>query len=192
MRDSTPRRELPPETKAYAVGAMQARESQYIFAKRLPVTQGVLNILLARTKERSEASKLPLWDPHLYELEPGRGPDNTPLTVQQKNAVIALAAQNKDTREKQSWQAISDGDFDHLQLPKPLTVTSFENLMYEACYARRAPGFKPMLSEAQIRRHFEWAQQRAEGAPRPSGPRGPQRARRCRCEQPSLGVGKTP
>ncbi|KAK7177685.1 hypothetical protein PSPO01_16270 [Paraphaeosphaeria sporulosa] len=117
----TARRELAPETKAYAVGAMTAGVSQYSLTKELPVTQAGLSWLLARTRERSEVSKFPLWDPHLYAAEPGRGPQEQPLTQEQKHAVIAVATLSKDSREKQSWQAIADGDFDHLQLPKPLS-----------------------------------------------------------------------
>ncbi|KAF9728428.1 hypothetical protein PMIN01_13561 [Paraphaeosphaeria minitans] len=67
----TDRRELPPETKAYAVGAMSAGVSRYNLAKKLSITQSDLSRLLTRTKERSEASKLPLWDPQLYATEPG-------------------------------------------------------------------------------------------------------------------------
>ncbi|KAF1964536.1 hypothetical protein BU23DRAFT_521022, partial [Bimuria novae-zelandiae CBS 107.79] len=57
----------------------------------------------------------------------------------------------------QSWQAVADGDFDHLQLPMPLSVRSFENLTYEAGYGRKAPGRKPMLEDAQKKRRLEWA-----------------------------------
>ncbi|KAF1980085.1 hypothetical protein BU23DRAFT_548283 [Bimuria novae-zelandiae CBS 107.79] len=150
----TPHRELLPESKAYAVGAMSAGVSQYSLAKKLPITQAGLSRLFTRTKERSEASKLPLWDPHLYEIEPGRGGQEYPLTTEQKDAVIAVATQDRDAREKPSWEAIADGDFDYLHLPKPLSVSKFENIMYEAGYARRAPGFKPTLDNAQRERRL--------------------------------------
>ncbi|KAF1976017.1 hypothetical protein BU23DRAFT_411509, partial [Bimuria novae-zelandiae CBS 107.79] len=153
----TARRELPAATKGYAVGAMAAGVSQNSLAKQLPVAQGSLSKLFARTKERAEASKLPLWDSHLYETEPGRGAPEKLLTAEQKDAVIAIATQNREAREKQSWQAISDGDFDHIQLPTRLSVSSFENIMYEAGYARRAPGFKPTLDDAQRKRRLQWA-----------------------------------
>ncbi|KAF1973501.1 hypothetical protein BU23DRAFT_554127, partial [Bimuria novae-zelandiae CBS 107.79] len=92
----TARRELPPETKAYAVGAMSAGVSQYSLAKQLPVTQATLSKLLARTRERSEASKLPLWDPYLYETEVGRGGQDIDFSPEQKAAIIAVATQNKE------------------------------------------------------------------------------------------------
>ncbi|KAH8725976.1 hypothetical protein GQ44DRAFT_706225, partial [Phaeosphaeriaceae sp. PMI808] len=99
-----------------------------------------LSKLYARTKERAEASQLPLWDPHLYDTEPSRGRQNIALSEAQKKAVIAVATQNKETREKQSWQAIADGDFDYLNLLIELSITSFENIIYKAGYGRRAPG----------------------------------------------------
>ncbi|KAF1969062.1 hypothetical protein BU23DRAFT_557913 [Bimuria novae-zelandiae CBS 107.79] len=136
---------------------MSAGVSQYNLAKKLSITQSGLSRLLTRTKERSEASKLPLWDPQLYATEPGRGPPEQPLSQEQKDAIIAVATQGRDTREKQSSQAISDGDFDHLNLPIKLSVTRFENIMYEAGYARRAPGFKPTLDDVQRERRFQWA-----------------------------------
>ncbi|KAF1973165.1 hypothetical protein BU23DRAFT_640831 [Bimuria novae-zelandiae CBS 107.79] len=135
---------------------MSAGVSQYSLAKQLPVTQGALSKLLARTRERSEASKLPLWDPYLYETEVGRGGQDIDFSPEQKAAIIAIATQNKEAREKQSWQAVADGDFDHLQLPRPLSVSSFENIMYEAGYGRKAPGRKPMLDNAQKKRRLEW------------------------------------
>ncbi|KAH8714045.1 hypothetical protein GQ44DRAFT_713481 [Phaeosphaeriaceae sp. PMI808] len=126
---------------------MEGGASQRQLAKQLPVTQGALSKLYARTKERAEASQLPLWDPHLYDTEPGRGRQNMPLSEAQKKAVIAVATQNKETREKQSWQAIVDGDFNYLNLPTELSITSFENIIYEARYRRRALGRKLTLND---------------------------------------------
>ncbi|KAF1973223.1 hypothetical protein BU23DRAFT_386562, partial [Bimuria novae-zelandiae CBS 107.79] len=153
----TARRELPPETKAYAVGAMTAGVSQWRLAKQLPITQSALSKLLLRTQARSEESKLPLWDPHLYETDVGRSRPEIELSPEQKAAIIAVATQDKEAREKQSWQAIADGDFDHLRLPIKLSVTTFENLMYQSGYGRRAPGRKPTLNDAQRKRRLEWA-----------------------------------
>ncbi|KAF1967914.1 hypothetical protein BU23DRAFT_481887, partial [Bimuria novae-zelandiae CBS 107.79] len=76
---------------------------------------------------------------------------------EQKAAIIAVATQDKEAREKQSWQAIADGDFDHLGLPIKLSVTTFENLMYQSGYGRRAPGRKPTLNDAQRKHRLEWA-----------------------------------
>ncbi|KAF1964537.1 hypothetical protein BU23DRAFT_561846, partial [Bimuria novae-zelandiae CBS 107.79] len=75
------RRELPPETKAYSVGAMSAGVSQYSLAKQLP---------------RSEVSEFPLWDPYLYETEVGRGGQDIDFSPEQKAAIIAIATQNKE------------------------------------------------------------------------------------------------
>lgn len=156
-KPKTSRRELSKEEKAYAMGWMNAGGSQYALAKTMPVTQGALSKLKKRTEERAEAAKLPFHDPHLYDTEPGRGPHFWPLLNEQKKAVIAVATQNSETREKQSWQAIEDGDFDHLNLPTQLNVTSFENIMYEAGYGRRAPGRKPTLNNEQKTCRHHWA-----------------------------------
>ncbi|KAF1980045.1 hypothetical protein BU23DRAFT_548249 [Bimuria novae-zelandiae CBS 107.79] len=77
----TARRELPPETKAYA----------YNLAKQLPGTKGALSKLLTRTQERLEALKLPLWDPYLYKTEVGRGGQDINFSPEQKDAIIAIA-----------------------------------------------------------------------------------------------------
>ncbi|KAF1979805.1 hypothetical protein BU23DRAFT_549001, partial [Bimuria novae-zelandiae CBS 107.79] len=82
----TTRRELPPKTKAYAVGAMSAGVSHYSLAKQLPVTQGALSKLLTRTREH----------PHLYETEVGRGGQDIDFSPEQKAAINAVATQNKE------------------------------------------------------------------------------------------------
>lgn len=115
--------------KAFAVGAITAGASQYL-AKQLPVTQGSLSKLSARPKEHAEASGLPLWDPYIHETELGRGTKVMAFSAAQKDPVFAIATQNKEAREKQDLQAIVDGDFTNLDLPRSLTITGFENIMY--------------------------------------------------------------
>lgn len=41
-----------------------------------------------------------------------------------------------------------------------MSVTTFENVMYEAEYARRRPGWKPPLTPAQEQEIYEWALKR--------------------------------
>jgi hypothetical protein len=83
----------------------------------MPVTQGALSKLKKRIEERAEAAKLPFHDPHLYDTEHGRRSHFWPLLDEQRKVVIAVATHNSKTREKQSWQAIEDGEFNYLNLP---------------------------------------------------------------------------
>jgi transposase len=77
------------------------------------------------------------------------------LTPEQKQAIIAITTSDRAHREKESFQAIKDGDFNEI-LPD-ISITTFENVMYEAGYARRKPGWKPSLSPHQQKVRYEWA-----------------------------------
>jgi hypothetical protein len=69
--------------------------------------------------------------------------------------IIAITTQNRSHREKESWQAIDDGDYSGV-LPN-LSISTLENIMYEAGYSRRKPGWKPPLTPAQERERYQWA-----------------------------------
>jgi hypothetical protein len=77
------------------------------------------------------------------------------LTQEQKDAIIALVTSSRDNREKEAWQAICDGNFDEI-VPK-MSITTFENVMCEAGYARRRPGWKPALTPEQEKERYVWA-----------------------------------
>ena len=77
------------------------------------------------------------------------------LTQEQKDQIVALVTSSRVNREKESWQAITHGDFNEIA-PK-MSVTAFENVMYEAGYARRRPAWKPQLTPTQEQERHEWA-----------------------------------
>ena len=51
---------------------------------------------------------------------------------------VALVTSSRNNREKESWQAIADGDFNEI-VPR-ISVTTFKNIIYEYGYACRRPG----------------------------------------------------
>ena len=76
-------------------------------------------------------------DEILYENDLGRGRSKL-LTRGQKDRVVALVTSSRNNREKESWQAIADGDFNEI-VPR-ISVTTFKNIIYEYGYACRRPG----------------------------------------------------
>ncbi|KAF1972838.1 hypothetical protein BU23DRAFT_568679 [Bimuria novae-zelandiae CBS 107.79] len=131
----TSRTEMSAVQRAFVVGAIVASRDGYASAnalsKRMPQTQSGLSRLVQR-----------------------RGRDEI-LTQEQKDAIIAIATSTRNNREKQSWQAIKDGDFK--DVAPEISVTTFENVMYEAGYSRRRPGWKPPLTPNQERERYRWA-----------------------------------
>ena len=84
----------------------------------------------------------------------GRG-RNTLLNQEQKDAIINITTSCRNNREKESWQAIRDGNFNDI-VPS-ISISTFENVMYEAGFARKKPGWKPHLTEAQKQERLQWA-----------------------------------
>jgi hypothetical protein len=78
------------------------------------------------------------------------------LTQEQKDTIIRLTIQSQQHREKESWQAIADGDFENAGLPK-ISITLHQNVMYAAGYARCRPGWKPHLTPEQEQVRYKWA-----------------------------------
>ena len=104
--------------------------------------------------DKAEELSVQLWDEVLYENNLGRGRSKL-LTQEQKDAIIALVTSSRNNREKESWQAIHDGDFN--EIVPSMSVTTFENVMYEAGYARRRPGWKPALTPEHEKERYAWA-----------------------------------
>jgi hypothetical protein len=69
---------------------------------------------------------------------------------------VELTIASQKSRENESWQAIKDRDFVNAGLPK-FSVSLHENIMYNAGYARRRPGWKLPLNDKQKRERLEWA-----------------------------------
>jgi hypothetical protein len=154
----TNRTELSRTARAFAVGALTALRGDYATQRDLARTMGraqsSLSELLSRVETKAEDRTLAIWDDSLYDTSPGRGRDRL-LTQHQKAQIIAIVTSSQETREKESWQAIADGDFESI-VPK-ISCTTFENVMYEAGYARRRPGWRPHLTPQQERARYEWA-----------------------------------
>ncbi|KAF1995096.1 hypothetical protein P154DRAFT_556935 [Amniculicola lignicola CBS 123094] len=96
------------------------------------ISQSGVSRLVERVKERAEASGLSIDDPSLYDNDFGRA-----------------------HREKNSRQAIKDGDSKAIM--DSISVSTFENVMYEAGYSRKAPGFRPPLTEDEKQKRYKWA-----------------------------------
>ena len=77
------------------------------------------------------------------------------MSPEQKDAIINIVTSSRNNREKKSWKAINDGDSDNIVTR--MSITTFENVMYEAGYARRNPGWKPPLTLEQERERYLWA-----------------------------------
>ena len=56
------------------------------------------------------------------------------LTRKEKDEIISIATSSRSAREKESWQAIAHGDFDSID--PEISITTFENVIYKAGYAR--------------------------------------------------------
>ncbi len=77
------------------------------------------------------------------------------MTQEQKDVIVALVASSRNNRETEALQAIHDGDFDAI-VPR-MSITTFENVKYEAGYTRRRPGWKPALTPEQEKERHVWA-----------------------------------
>ena len=154
----TNRTELSACARAFAMGALMGMRGIYASQGQLSSamgrSKGTLTMLSQRVVKKSEELNVQLWDEILYKNDQGRG-RSLLLTQEQKDRIIALVTSSRANREKESWQAIAHGDFDEI-VPK-MSITTFENVMYEAGYARRRPGWKPRLTREQEEERYEWA-----------------------------------
>lgn len=154
----TNRTEMSVVERAIAVGALTAMRGDYATQRDLARTmgrqQGSLSKLLHRVEAKANNKTCAIWDEILYENDLGRGRSRL-LTQKQKEDIIRIATASRSAREKESWQAITHGDFESV-VPK-MSITTFENVMYEAGFARRRPGWKPHLTDEQEQVRYEWA-----------------------------------
>jgi hypothetical protein len=89
-----------------------------------------------RIEKRVEEAGLDIWDESLYKNESGRRQKEL-LSEEQKECIIEITTSSRANREKESWQAIADGDFKDV-IPK-ISTTTFENVIYNASYSRQKP-----------------------------------------------------
>jgi hypothetical protein len=117
--------------------------SQQDLANTIGRTQQGISKLVKRIEQKAADLSVALWDEILYESNLGRGRPAL-LTQEQKDQTITIVTSTRENRKNESWQAIAHGDFSYI-LPS-MSITTFENVMYEAGYARRRPGWKPKLT----------------------------------------------
>ncbi|KAF2627244.1 hypothetical protein BU25DRAFT_468862 [Macroventuria anomochaeta] len=110
---------------------------------------------LAKVKERALELSTCITDPQCYDFPSNRG-HKPKLSQEQQDLIIKITTSTQNTREKESWQAIADGDFENQGLPK-ISVTLHQNVMYNAGYAQRRPGWKPHLTPEQEQERYKWA-----------------------------------
>jgi hypothetical protein len=150
----TPRTEIPPETRAFIAGAVLfGNAKQHTLAAALQRPQGTISKVLNRIKDKAESGGFDLWDPIVYENDIGRGRPEL-LTRVQKDEIIRITTQDRNHREQEAWQAIQKRNFD--AVAPNISVSTLENVMYEAGYKRRKPGWKPPLSPSQRRERLKW------------------------------------
>ena len=123
------------------MGAISALRGDYAsindLAKSMCRSNPALCKLQKRIDSKAEALGTKLWDQVNYSNESGCG-RSVLLTQDQKDCIIKLVTSSRDYREKEAWQAIEDGDFKHI-VPE-MSVSTFQNVMYEAGYSRHCPG----------------------------------------------------
>ncbi|KAF1967907.1 hypothetical protein BU23DRAFT_658121, partial [Bimuria novae-zelandiae CBS 107.79] len=155
-KKKTQKRDLTAVERAFAVGASMHsmgtnKEIAALFDP--PTTKDAIAKLVRRIRDRADQEGISITNPTLYETLPGRGRPEL-LDDAQKKRIIEIVTQDRAHREKEPLQAIKDGDFDELP---PMSVSTFENVMYEAGYARRKPGWKPPLTEQEMQDRYKWA-----------------------------------
>ncbi|KAF1967153.1 hypothetical protein BU23DRAFT_429410, partial [Bimuria novae-zelandiae CBS 107.79] len=149
-------RELCAVERAFAVGASVfgiSTNKDIAECFDPPVDKSTIARLVKRIRERADQEGTPITDPSLYETLPGRGRPEL-LDDALLLRIIEIVTQGRTHRKKEPLQAIQDGDFDELP---PMSVSTFENVMYEAGYTRRKPGWKPPLTEDEMQDRCAWA-----------------------------------
>jgi hypothetical protein len=151
----TSRTEIPAETRAFIAGAVLfGNASQHSLAATLHRGQSSISEMLKRVKDKADEGGFDLWDPVLYQNDIGRGRPEV-LTQGQREEIIRITTQNRTYREKQAWQAIQEGIYD--AIASKISVTTIENVMYQAGFSRRRPGWKPSLTPSQQKERYAWA-----------------------------------
>ncbi|KAF1933476.1 uncharacterized protein M421DRAFT_415815 [Didymella exigua CBS 183.55] len=100
--------------RAFAVGALTALRGDYATQRDLATTMGCaqssLSDLLHQVEAKANNHSVALWDKILYKNDLGRRRSQL-LTQKQKDTIIQIATASRDARERESWQAIENGDF---------------------------------------------------------------------------------
>jgi hypothetical protein len=152
----TSRTERSPETRAFLCGAITAMRGGYAslgdLAAKVHRNQSELSKLYKQVTEKAESLSVDLWDEILYQNDLGRGRCKL-LTQEQKYQIVTLVTSSRDNREQEPYQAITHDVFNHIVTQ--MSIRTFENVMYEARYARRRPGWKPKLTREQEKERYK-------------------------------------
>ncbi|KAF2676171.1 hypothetical protein K458DRAFT_437458 [Lentithecium fluviatile CBS 122367] len=119
------RRDLTPAQRAFTVGAatlVSASHNDIANHFKGRITRSGVSRLVARTVQKAKDAGLPLSDPYL-------------------KMIVQIDTSDRQHREKESWQATRDGDFESV-VPK-IPISLFENVMYDAGYSRNDLGGSP-------------------------------------------------
>lgn len=110
----TSRKEIHPVTRAFVVGAIITSRDGYAsvtdLAHRLDISQTAMSALVRRVESKASNSALNIWEPSLYENEPGRG-RKVLLSQEQKDTIIRITTQDREHREWEPWQVIAYRNF---------------------------------------------------------------------------------
>ncbi|KAF1360998.1 hypothetical protein EJ07DRAFT_164613 [Lizonia empirigonia] len=141
---------LHPSPKKTTRRELTAIEGAFIAGAKSTVTRTV-----QRVNERALELNTTIVDPRCFEYPSNRGPERL-LNDEQRAQVVAITIGSRKSREKESWQPIKDGDFENCGLPH-FSISLHQNIMYDAGYARRRPGWKPPLTPEQQQERYQWA-----------------------------------
>ncbi|KAF2621130.1 hypothetical protein BU25DRAFT_426733 [Macroventuria anomochaeta] len=149
--------ELRPCERAFAVDAcIVGGATQDAVAAYFPNAGGQITIqkVVSTIMKRAKEENLPITLPSFYKDLPRSGRPEL-LTARQKRAIIKIITQDRAHCEKEPFQAIADGNFKDI-VPQ-MSISTFENILYKACFSRKKPGWKPPLTAKEEQEHYQWA-----------------------------------
>ncbi|KAF2024604.1 hypothetical protein EK21DRAFT_117582 [Setomelanomma holmii] len=139
---------------ACIAGSLSHNDCAQLFGPNV-ASESTITRTVQRVNERAMELNTTIIYPCCFEFPSNRGPARL-LDDEQRARVVAITIASQQSREKESWQVIKDGDFVNARVPNS-SVSLHENIMYDAGYARRGLGWKPTLSPEQKKERYEWA-----------------------------------
>ncbi|KAF1354196.1 hypothetical protein EJ07DRAFT_168386 [Lizonia empirigonia] len=139
---------------ACIAGSLSHKDCANLFGPGV-ASKSTVTRTVQRVNERALELNTTIVDPRCFEYPSNRGPERL-LNDEQRAQVVAITIGSRKSREKESWQAIKDGDFENCGLPN-FSISLHQNIMYDAGYARRRPGWKPPLTPEQQQERYQWA-----------------------------------
>jgi hypothetical protein len=137
---------------ACIAGSLSHNDCAQLFSTNV-ASKSTITRTIQRFNERAVKLKTTMINPCCFKFPSNRGPARL-LGDEQRARVVAITIASQQSREKESWQATKDRDFVNAGLPN-FSVSLHENIMYDAGYARRRPGWKLTLSPEQKKERHE-------------------------------------